>query len=526
MKVKIARIKILAFAALTLLCLPKLEAQKTNISGRNQTQPNVVFILTDDLGYGDVKCLNPEGKIATPQMDKLAGQGMIFTDAHTSSSVCTPSRYSILTGRYPWRTHLQQGVLNGYSKPLIDADRSTVASFMKQQGYSTACIGKWHLGMNMPLLPGEKIPEEEYPVYFPVNWKGEIKNSPLANGFDYYYGISASLDMPPFIFVENNRFVGEATSQKEFYRKGQAQKDFEAVDVLPEIGRKTVEYIKKQNASKPFFAYIAFTSPHTPILPSKEWQGKSILGKYGDFVMQTDDVIGQIVSAIDEMGLAENTLVIVTSDNGCSKAAGIPQMEALGHEVSYIYRGSKADLWDGGHRVPFIVRWPQKIKAGTISNEVICLTDFFATVADITGRPIPYGNAEDSYSFLPALSGKPIVSARQGIISHSINGYFAYRKGKWKLLLAKGSGGWSSPTEKESVDSTIAQLYNMEKDPGEKTNLYNTHPDVVKLILKQLEKEIRDGRSTKGKVLKNDTGNIIIWKNRGEKNIHQIPKGD
>lgn len=503
-----------------LLCLLAISILQTADARQNRKviTPNVVFILADDLGYGDVKCFNANSKIPTPHMDKLASQGMMFTDAHTSSSVCSPSRYSILTGRYPWRTTLQEGVLNGFSKPLIDANRSTVASFLKQQGYNTACIGKWHLGMNMPLLPNEVIPKEEYPVYFPVNWKGEIKNGPLANGFDYFYGISASLDMPPYIFIENNTFVGEATAQKGFNRKGQAQKDFEAIDVLPQIGRKTIEYIKKQNKSTPFFAYVAFTSPHTPILPTKEWQGKNLLGKYGDFVMQTDDVIGQIVSAIDEMGFAENTLVIVTSDNGCSKAAGIPQMEALGHEVSYIYRGSKADLWDGGHRVPFIVRWPKKVKAGSVSKEVICLTDFFATLSDITAKPLPVNNAEDSYSFLSALEGKPIQSNRQGIINHSINGYFAYRQGKWKLLLAKGSGGWSSPTEKESVNSTIAQLYDMEKDPGEKVNLYKENPTIAASLLKQLEQEVKSGRSTKGAVVKNDIDDIVIWKNRDKNN--------
>lgn len=481
------------------------------------SRPNVIFILTDDLGYGDVKCLNPNSKIATPHMDKMAEQGMIFTDAHTSSSVCTPSRYSILTGRYAWRTHLQSSVLNGFSPPLIDPKRATVASFLQQQGYNTACIGKWHLGMNFPMLPNEKLPNEEYPRYVGVDWKGTIKNGPLSNGFNYYYGISASLDMPPYIYIENDKFVGECTVEKGFNRKGQAHKDFEAVDVVPEIGRKTVEYIKKQNAQTPFFAYVPLTSPHTPILPSKEWQGKSIIGKYGDFVMQTDDIIGQIVAAVDEMGLGENTLIIVTSDNGCSKSAGIAQMAKQGHDVSYIYRGSKADLWDGGHRVPFIVRWSSKIKAGTTNNDLICLTDFFATLSDITNKPLPDDNAEDSYSFLPALMGKPIVNKRQGIINHSINGHFAYRTNKWKLLLSKGSGGWSSPTEKEAVDVPVAQLYDMEKDPSEKVNLYNTNPKMAKTLLKQLEMEIKTGRSTKGKALKNDVENIVLWKS-GDKN--------
>ncbi len=468
-----------------------------------QNPPNIVFILSDDLGYGDVQCLNPDkGKIATPAMDQLAKQGMTFTDAHTTSSVCTPTRYGILTGRYNWRTHLQKSVLMGFGEPLIDEDRLTVAGFLKQNGYTTGAIGKWHLGMTMPGTAPKNI-----------DWKGTIKDGPVNRGFDYFHGISASLDMPPYIYIENDRFVGEATATKAFNRRGPAEPGFEAIDVLPMIGRKAVEFISKQDASKPFFAYVAFTSPHTPILPSKEWQGKSDLGKYGDFVMQTDAVIGDIIKAIDAKGFGDNTLVIVTSDNGCSKAAGIAGLEKKGHFPSAHLRGSKADLWDGGHRVPFFVRWPKVIKPNSTSEQLICQSDLMATCADILGVKVPDGAGEDSVSFKAALNGEKIVSTRAGVIHHSIDGNFAYRQGKWKLLLAKGSGGWTAPTEKKAPKgSPIGQLYDMEVDPGERTNLFESKPGIVEKLLAQLTSDVERGRSTDGPPAKNDVEEIVLWK--------------
>ncbi|MDF7806317.1 arylsulfatase [Pontiellaceae bacterium B12219] len=476
----------------------------------NPPNPNIIYILCDDLGYGDVQCLNPErGKIATPNMDRLAGEGMVFTDAHTSSSVCTPSRYGILTGRYNWRTSRQAGVLGGYGAPMIASDRLTVAGFLTAQGYRTAAFGKWHLGMTFPTVDGKRVAKNGANI----DWKGAITDGPVQHGFETYYGISASLDMPPYIYIENDRFVGECTTTKAFFRKGAAQADFEAVDVLPTIGKKTVEFIGQQTADQPFFIYVPLNSPHTPIVPTPEWRGKSGLGTYGDFVMQTDAVIGQIVDAVDAAGLGENTLIIVTSDNGCSKAAGIPKMQEKGHYPSAQFRGSKADIWDGGHRVPFILRWPAGIKAGSRSDQTVCLTDLMATCAELTGAALPDTAGEDSVSFLPALSGKPIVSTRSGVVHHSISGHFAYREGKWKLVLAKGSGGWTSPTEKEMPEGSLkAQLYDMEADPGETTNLYTTYPEVAERLLKQLEVDVKRGRSTEGAEVKNDTEKINLWK--------------
>jgi arylsulfatase A len=407
-----------------------------------------------------------------------------------------------MTGRYNWRSTRQAGVLSGYGQPLIAADRLTVPGFLKQQGYTTAMIGKWHLGMEIP----PKVPSPT------------ITDGPTTRGFDSYFGIAASLDMPPFAFIENDHFTEPLTTTKKFQRSGPAAASFEAVDVLPTFTRKAVELISQQaKADKPFFLYLPLASPHTPIVPSAEWQGKSSLGQYGDFVMETDWAVGQVLAAIDQAGIGDNTLVVFTSDNGCSKAAGgkegIAFFEKQGHYPSAQFRGSKADIWDGGHRVPFIVRWPAKIKAGSQSDQTLCLTDLMATCADILGAKLPATAGEDSVSFLPALSGKPIVSTRAGVIHHSITGHFAYREGKWKLLLAKGSGGWTSPTEKEvPAGSPSAQLYDMENDPGETTNLYTSQPEVAQRLLKQLEADVARGRSTAGPNEKNDTESIKLWK--------------
>ncbi|MFC7338743.1 arylsulfatase [Haloferula chungangensis] len=482
-------------AVLALICLASAGVSASS-------KPNIIYILADDLGYGDVQALNPEhGRIPTPEMDRLAKEGMVFTDAHSSSSVCTPTRYGILTGRYNWRTRLQSGVIYGFDQALIEPDRLTVAGFLKKQGYNTACIGKWHLGMGMPTTDGKPTRGKAAQN---IDWKGKITGGPVDLGFDYYHGISASLDMPPYIYIENDRFVGEATATKEFHpnRRGPAHPDLEGVDVLPEIAKRSVGYLEKQKSDKPFFIYIALTSPHTPIDPSKEWQGKSKLGAYGDFVMQTDAVIGQIMAAVDTSEFAENTMIIVTSDNGCSaKPAKADELEKAGHFPSAQFRGYKSDLWDGGHRVPFIVRWPAAVKASSTSDEIVCLTDLMATVAELTGTRLPETAGEDSVSFAPALKGKTIESTRKGVVHHSIGGRFAYREGKWKLLLTKGSGGW---TKEKISDDSPAQLYDMVDDPGETKNLYKSHPEVVDRLLAHLQSDVKRGRSTAGPDQDND----------------------
>jgi len=476
--------------------------------------PNIIYILCDDLGYGDIKCLNPDGKIATPNVDKLAAGGMIFTDAHSGSSVCTPTRYGIMTGRYSWRSRLQSGVLGGYSPRLIAPGRMTVASMLKQNGYSTACFGKWHLGMDWAQAGGAK-PSDAIANADKTDFSKPTVGGPADCGFDYYYGISASLDMPPYVFIENNRAVSIPTEiTTEGGRKGLTAKDFKAVDVLPTLARKALEYID-QNAGKaaPFFVYMPLNSPHTPIVPSAEWKGKSSLGNYGDFVMETDWAVGEVMKALERNGIADKTLVIFTSDNGCSPAAGITKLEEKGHHPNYIFRGHKADIWDGGHRIPFICRWPGKIKAGSKSDQLTCLTDLMATSAEIAGAKLPDNAGEDSVSMFPAMTGTDKGPLREAVVHHSIEGKFSIRQGQWKLELCPGSGGWSAPKDGEARKNKLpdVQLYDMAGDVGEKVNIQDKHEDIVKRLTELLEKYVAEGRSTPGAPQKNDAA-VNIWK--------------
>jgi arylsulfatase A-like enzyme len=457
--------------------------------------PNIVYIICDDLGYGDVHCLAPEtSKIPTPNADRLASEGMIFTDAHSGSSVCSPTRYGIMTGRYSWRTWLQKGVVTGFAPSLIAAKRPTVAGFLKQQGYATAAIGKWHL--NFEYLDPKTGKPYTKKVHKTPPIGAKIPDGPIDRGFDYYHGFHHARNMEAVI--ENDRVIAHD----------------DVVNMLPRLTKKSVEYIESRaDKDQPFFLYLPLGSPHTPIVPSPEWQGKSGLGSYGDFVMQTDNVVGEVSAALKKHGLAENTLVIFTSDNGCSKAADIKGLAEKGHLVSAHLRGSKADIWDGGHRIPFIVRWPGKVKPGTTSDQLICLTDLFATTAEIVGNDFPATSCEDSVSFLPALSGKTIESTREGVIHHSFSGHFAFRTGKWKLILARGSGGWSSPKENQvPKGASKGQLYDLDADPGEQTNLYAGKPDVAERLLAQLTAEVHRGRSTTGEASKNDVKEIVLWK--------------
>ena len=506
---KLSRVKTL-FPALAL-------ALFAATSSAAPAKPNIIYILCDDLGYGDVKCLNAQGKIATPHLDKLAAAGMYFTDVHSSSSVCSPTRYGIMTGRYNWRTKLQSGVLGGLSPRLIEPGRLTVAQLLKNNGYHTAAIGKWHLGMDWVKKEGKTVAElnvESADQIHNVDYAQPIKNGPNAVGFDYYYGISASLDMVPYTFIENDRVTKLPTVDKDFpmflgraqgkCRLGPAAPDFEVEDVLPTLTTKAIGYVKSRaadaKAGKPFFLYLPLASPHTPIAPTKEWQGKSGLNFYADFVMQTDAAIGQLLAELDKQALAENTLVIVTSDNGCSPQADFPALLAKGHNPSYEFRGHKADIFDGGHRVPFLVRWPARVKAGTLSQQLLCLTDFMATAAEIIGAKTPDNAAEDSVSFLPALLGTAKASLREAVVHHSINGSFAIRQGNWKLELCRDSGGWSDPrpgTPKATALPPV-QLFDLDKDIGEQINVQDKHPEVVARLTKLLEKYVADGRSTPG----------------------------
>ena len=485
-------------------------------------KPNLIYILCDDLGYGDVKRLNPQGKIATPQLDKLAAGGMIFTDVHSSSSVCSPTRYGVMTGRYNWRTRLQSGVLGGLSPRLIEPGRLTVAQLLKDNGYHTAAIGKWHLGMDWVKKEGKTVAElniESADQVHNVDYAQPIKNGPNSVGFGYYFGISASLDMVPYTFIENDRVTKLPTVEKKFpmmsgkpgaTRLGPAAPDFEAEAVLPTLTAKAIAHVQARaadaKAGKPFFLYLPLPAPHTPIAPTPDWQGKSGLNPYADFVMQTDHSIGQLLAELDRQGLTENTLVIVTSDNGCSPQADFPALLAKGHNPSYTFRGHKADIFDGGHRIPFLVRWPARVKAGTLSQQLLCLTDFMATTAEILGVKLPATAAEDSVSFLPALIGQEQhFPLREAVVHHSINGSFAIRQGKWKLELCRDSGGWSEPRPgtPKAASLPAVQLFDLDKDLGEQTNVQDQHPEVVARMTQLLEKYVADGRSTPGAAQQN-----------------------
>lgn len=478
-------------------------------------KPNVVIILADDLGYADVSCYG--GKIQTPHVDRLAAEGMRFTDAHSTSSVCTPTRYSLLTGRYNWRTKLQRGVLGGLSPRLIEPGRTTLASLLKQQGYHTACVGKWHLGMDWSVKPGGGVAElniESREQVFNVDFERPIANGPNSVGFDYYYGISASLDMVPYTFIENDRVASLPTEDRDFLmmhdrtperrtRKGPAAPDFDAADVLPTLARQSVEYIGRRAAEaregRPFFLYVPLASPHTPIQPTPEWQGKSGLNPYADFVMQSDWAVGEILAALDRHKLADQTLVVFTSDNGCSPEAKFDELVAGGHHPCGPLRGHKADLFEGGLRIPLVARWPGQIPAGTSSDQLVCQVDLLATVAEIVGHSLPAGAGEDSFSFLPTLRGGA-AGARDHLISHSVNGSFAIRRGPWKLLLCPDSGGWSAPRpgSKQAVGLPSMQLYNLADDLAERHNLVESHPEKVRELTALLEQIVADGRSTPG----------------------------
>lgn len=486
-----------------LLLLPLLLIASTLLANPPQPTPNVVYILCDDLGYGDVHALNPErGKIPTPNIDRLITEGMTFTDCHAGSSVCTPTRYGILTGRYAWRTRLQKGVLGGMGEPLIAPDRLTVPMLLKRHGYATAALGKWHLGLR---FGNDK-------------WTDPIQDGPLQHGFDYFFGISASLDMPPFAYIENDRFTQPPTVTKKWVRAGPAAKGFDAVNVVPDLVRKADEYIAFHSdagkSGQPFFLYVALTSPHTPLVPTTEFQGKSPLGPYGDFVMETDWAAGQVLESLDKVGLADNTLVIFASDNGCAPYIGVHQLEAKGHYPSAEFRGYKSDIWDGGHRIPFVARWPVRIKPGSHSDQIVCLTDLLATCADLLADKLPDNAGEDSVSILPALLGTAKAPLREAVVHHSIDGMFAIRQGNWKLELCAGSGGWEAPKEPAALKLGLPpiQLYDMRNDIGEQRNVQSANPDTVERLSKLLQKYVADGRSTPGAPQKNDVRVEIVKK--------------
>lgn len=470
-------------------------------------RPNIVYILADDMGYGDISYLNEQSKLNTQYLDRMAREGMAFTDAHSSSAVCTPSRYSILTGRYNWRSTLKRSVLFGYDAPLIERGRMTVASMLKEAGYRTACIGKWHLGLDWA-RNGENKED--------VDFTQPVGGGPTEYGFDYFFGISASLDMAPYVYIENDRVtalpdkVTENRDSMMMWRSGPTAPDFKHEQVLQTLTQKVLNTLKAYR-DEPFYIYFPLTAPHTPILPSYEFKGKSGTNIYGDFVLMCDDVVGQIYAKLEDLGLSDNTIVIFTSDNGCSPKANYPELAQHGHNPSYIFRGTKADIFEGGHRIPLIIKWPARIPAGAVCDETVCLVDFMRTAAELVGYKLPDSAGEDSVSNLPIWLGEPAAGPlREAVVHHSIDGSFSIRQGSWKLELCPGSGGWSDPVPgKEEADLPPIQLYDLELDIGERRNVWDQHPEVAERLRSLLISYIENGRSTPGATQSN--ADIADW---------------
>ena len=471
--------------------------------GKDRMDPNIIVILTDDLGYGDLGCYNPKSKIPTPNLDRLADQGVRFTDAHAPSSVCTPTRYSVLTGRYCWRTHLTKGVLAAWAAPLIEDDRLTIGEMLQSHGYATAAIGKWHLGKSWHVVDSEKDQKAEN-----IDWSKPLINGPLQHGFDYHFGLA----WPGWAFVENDRVVSTPSEPFDLSHigdhligpnniKGVKSADYEHEHMLPRFTEKAVEFIERQaKEHTPFFLFFTPMAPHKPVVPNKEYLGKSNAGVYGDFVVELDDRIGTIMDALDRTGAADNTLLIFTSDNGPETTA-YDRVREDGHRSMGEWRGVKRDTWEGGHREPFIARWPGKITAGTTSDEIICLTDFMATAASIVGHELPNEAAQDSVNILPVLLGDNLSEpVREAVVHHSCNGELAVRQGDWVYIDAisgdsNDEPAWFRVELNADLNTTFGVLYNLKVDPTERFNVIGEHPEVAKELKALLEKYKRNGRS-------------------------------
>lgn len=482
--------------------------------------PNILYILADDMGVGDIAALNADAKVKTPQLDALARGGMVFTDAHSSSSVCTPTRYSLLTGRYNWRSELKQKVVQGYSRALIAPGRDTVASLLKRNGYRTAMIGKWHLGLDWRLKDGSVVTELTEPkgIEAQIDFSKPFSGGPLDHGFESWYGINASLDFPPYTWIENDRVAevptikrpyqgGKKAGQPELMmREGLQTEDFKPELVLKRLTEKAVEYIRGQKLETPFFLYLPLNAPHTPVVPRKEFLGSSQCGIYGDFVQEVDWAIGELTDALKQSGLFENTLIVFTADNGASRASFPPaKEEQYAHHPSGIYKGRKASLDEGGHRVPFIASWPASIKPGSRCETACNLNDLYATCAALVGESVAEGSGEDSFNMLPLLQGTPEKYLRNGMVHHDFIGRFAFRDGPWKLVMSKAG-------KKE-------RLYNLAEDPSEKENVIGKHPELAACLKQQLTRIIRQGRSTPGPALENDGPSWwpeLHWIEKGE----------
>ena len=483
---------------LTILALLSLAV---SLQAAESDRPNVIVILADDMGIDSVSAMNARMGLSTPAIDQLMNESMSFTDAHSTSAVCTPTRYSVLTGRYNWRSRLKRGIVGKWERPLIDPSRLTLPEMFREYGYDTACIGKWHLGWHWPAEGGgttEKLAE--------IDFTGAVTGGPNDHGFDYYFGDDVP-NWPPYVWHENERLLGQITAQMKAgvmvgVSAGPAVNDWDFRAVLAEYSKRCSHYLRERAEQKrPFFLYVPLPSPHTPIAPHEDFRGTSKISEYADFLIQTDTTIGTLMSELKDSEQADNTVVIFTCDNGTSPKADFPRLDAAGVRLNEHWRGWKADAYEGGHRVPFAVRWPGRIEPGSQCEQTITLADVMATCADVLGHDLPAEAAEDSVSLLPTLQGQQTSEPLHDVVvHHSVSGHFAVRSGKWKLLFCRGSGGWSPPREAEAEKQNLppVQLYNLHDDPKETVNLQADHPEVVKQLTAELRRVIEQGRSTPG----------------------------
>lgn len=495
---------------LLLLLLPACGApQSAERLGAPESEvlPNVVLILADDLGWGDLACYSSQSLVPTPALDSLAADGLKFTDAHSPSSVCSPTRYALLTGRYAWRSELKQSVVWEWGRPLLEEERATLPELLRTRGYQTACIGKWHLGWTWLDSAGEAV-NDELP-FWPrsseartragerVDLQQPMRGGPTAHGFDSYFGDDVP-NFPPRAWIRDDRVLGTATEPKPkgmFGVPGPTESDWDLAAVMPRLADEAVQYIESREASRqPFFLYLPLTAPHTPIAPSPAFAGKTEAGAYGDFVAEVDWVVGRVLQALEQSGERDNTVVIFSSDNGSPARDGEGMSGAIGsvtrrfgHAPNGPWRGLKADAWEAGHRVPLIVDWPGRTTAGQASQALVGLHDLYATFSEALDIPIPAGEGIDSESFLAVLES-PSSTGRSEIIHHTLDGTFAVRRGTWKLIDGNlGSGGFSQPSRVQpGPGDPGGQLFDLSSDPQESTNLWAEYPGRVDELQKWL----------------------------------------
>ena len=468
--------------------------------------PNVIILYADDMGVADVSYGDRKAKIQTPSIDRLASEGMTFTDGHSSSGICTPSRFAMLTGQHHWRRF--HGIVGPFGGTVFEDGEFTIAQMFKEQGYRTGCFGKWHLGWDFDAIRKTDV-EPNDPRAESYDWTKRFPGGPLDRGFDHYFG-DGTINFPPYCWIEKDRFVtiptkpvikSQPLAGAGSFRPGPMAESWNPYDILPTITEKAVEWISKQKADQPFFAYLAFNSPHYPIVPNEPFHGKSKAGYYGDFVVETDAIFGKVLAALDKQGLTENTMVIFTADNGAETHA-FQRLQQFGQWSSGKFRGVKRDIYEGGHRVPFVVRWPGQVKAGSISDEVVSQVDLAATFAAMIDYRLGKDEAIDSYNLRPVLSGEDYERPlRTATVQNTSPNKFALRQGDWVLIDApsgaakKESKSYLSHFGLEAYGKGhTGLLFNLKEDPRQSNNLYAKHPDKVNSMRSLLKRYIAGER--------------------------------